>query len=89
MTQQNRDQSADPRLVSPTSMTSVCIKIKDGGMRFHNYPGIQRGYELDVKLDALLDEMGDGSILSPIKIVRVYPNGKRKSEDVRIYIPDD
>ena len=79
---------SDVRLLKPAT-TTVVIRTKDGHERMHRYPGIQRGWDLDMKLDAVMDEMDDGAIRSPVQIIREHANGKTKTEDVRIYSPDE
>ena len=58
--------------------------------RSFKYPGIQKGWHLDMKIDAVMDEMDDGKIVSPIKIVRHYRRrhceGAKRS---KIYSPVD
>ena len=55
----------------------------------HIYPGIQRGWDLDMKLDAVMDEMDDGAIRSPVEIIRQHSDGRVKTENIRIYSPDE
>ena len=67
------------------SRTEVRMRLTCGSERRFVYPGIQKGWELDLKLDALMDEMCYEAIVSPMKIVRHYPSGKVTGEDIRIY----
>lgn len=69
--------------------TTVHICLKDGSERSFRYPGILKGYVLDIRLDAVMDEMDDGNILSPIKIFRDYGDGSVRTEDLKIYSPVD
>ena len=68
--------------------TTVVFRFIDGQERMHRFPGIQSGYRLDIKLDAIMDEMGDNTIVSPISIIRELPDGRVKTEDLRLYNPD-
>jgi len=79
---------SDVRLLKPAT-TTVVIRLKNGYERMHRYPGIQKGWDLDMKLDALMDEMDDGAIKSPVQIIREHADGKVKTEDIRIYSPDE
>ena len=81
-------KTTKPELLKP-AMTTVIIRLKSGHERMYRYPGIQRGFDLDVKLDALMDEMDDGAIKSPIQIVREHADGRVKTENIRIYSPDE
>ena len=76
------------RSPGPTS-TTVVIRMKTGQERMHIYPGIQRGWDLDMKLDAVMDEMDDGAIRSPVEIIRQHADGRVKTENIRIYSPDE
>ena len=76
------------RSPGPTS-TTVVIRMKTGHERMHIYPGIQRGWDLDMKLDAVMDEMDDGAIRSPVEIIRQHADGRVKTENIRIYSPDE
>ena len=44
---------------------------------------------MDLKLDALMDEMDEETVMSPISIIREHPDGRVKTEDLRIYNPND
>ena len=79
---------SDVRLLKPAT-TTVVIRMKNGHERMHRYPGIQKGWELDLKLDAVMDEMDDGAIKSPVQIIREHADGRVRTEDIRIYSPDD
>ena len=79
---------SDVRLLKPAT-TTVVIRLKNGYERMHRYPGIQKGWDLDMKLDALMDEMDDGAIKSPVQIIREHSDGKVMTEDIRIYSPDE
>jgi len=79
---------SDVRLLKPAT-TTVVIRLKNGYERMHRYPGIHKGWDLDMKLDALMDEMDDGAIKSPVQIIREHADGKVKTEDIRIYSPDE
>ena len=63
--------------------------MKNGLERMHRFPGILNGWEMNYRLDALMDEMDDGAIRSPVQIIREHANGKTKTENVRIYSPDE
>lgn len=79
---------SDVRLLKPAT-TTVVIRMKNGHERMHRFPGILNGWEMNYRLDALMDEMDDGAIRSPVQIIREHANGKTKTEDVRIYSPDE
>ena len=79
---------SDVRLLKPAT-TTVVIRMKNGQERMHRFPGILNGWEINYRLDALMDEMDDGAIKSPVQIIREHANGKTKTEDVRIYSPDE
>ena len=79
---------SEPQLLKPAT-TTVVIRMKNGHERMHRYPGIQKGWELDMKLDAVMDEMDDGAIKSPVQIIREHADGRVRTEDIRIYSPDD
>ena len=79
---------SDVRLLKPAT-TTVVIRMKNGHERMHRFPGILNGWEINYRLDALMDEMDDGAIKSPVQIIREHANGKTKTEDVRIYSPDE
>ena len=78
----------EPQLLKPAT-TTVVIRMKSGHERMHRFPGILNGWEMNFRLDALMDEMDDGAILSPVQIIREHANGKTKTENVRIYSPDE
>ena len=65
--------------------TTVHLTLKDGVERSFRLPGIQKGMALDIKIDALIDEMDDGNIASPISIIRQHPNGDVTREEMKIY----
>ena len=79
---------SDVRLLKPAT-TTVVIRMKNGHERMHRFPGILTGWEMNFRLDALMDEMDDGAIRSPVQIIREHANGKTKTENVRIYSPDE
>ena len=70
-------------------MTTVIIRLKSGHERMHRYAGILKGWDLDIRLDAVMDEMDDGQIASPVQIIREHANGTVKTENLRIYSPDE
>ena len=77
-----------PKPLARPATTTVVFRFIDGQERMHRFPGIQSGYRLDIKLDAIMDEMGDNTIVSPISIIRELPDGRVKTEDLRLYNPD-
>ena len=77
-----------PQLLKPAT-TTVVIRMKNGHERMHRFPGILNGWEMNYRLDALMDEMDDGAIRSPVQIIREHANGKTNTENVTIYSPDD
>ena len=64
--------------------TTVIIHMKTGEFRMHRFPGIQQGFDLDLKLNHLLNEMNDGNIKSPIKVVRKDAKGVFKTQEIKI-----
>ena len=80
--------SSEPQLLKP-AITTVVIRMKNGHERMHRFPGILKGWDMNFRLDALMDEMDDGAIRSPVQIIREHANGKTRTEDVRIYSPDE
>ena len=52
-------------LTRPAS-TTVVFRFIGGQERMHRFPGIQGGWRLDLKLDALMDEMDEDTVMSPI-----------------------
>ena len=79
---------SEPQLLKPAT-TTVVIRMKNGHERMHRFPGILRGWDMNFRLDALMDEMDDGAIKSPVQIIREHADGKVKTEDIRIYSPDE
>jgi len=79
---------SDVRLLKPAT-TTVVIRMKNGHERMHRFPGILNGWEMNFRLDALMDEMDDGAIRSPVQIIREHANGKTKTENVTIHSPDE
>ena len=75
-------------LARPAS-TTVVFRFIGGQERMHRFPGIQGGWRLDLKLDALMDEMDENTVMSPISIIREHPDGRVKTEDLRIYNPNE
>ena len=80
--------SRTPKPLTRPATTTVVFRFFDGQERMHRFPGIQSGYRLDIKLDAIMDEMGDNMIVSPISIIRELPDGRVKSESLKLYNPD-
>ena len=78
---------SDVRLLKPAS-TTVVIRMKNGHERMHRFPGILKGWDMNFRLDAVLDEMDDGAIKSPVQIIREHADGRVRTEDIRIYSPD-
>ena len=64
--------------------TTVIIHLKTGEYRMHRFPGIQQGFDLDLKLNHLLNEMNDGNIKSPVKVVRKHVDGSFKTQEIKI-----
>ena len=71
-----------PTKVSPE--TTIIIHLKTGEFRVHKFPGIQKGFDLDMKLNALLNEMHDGNIKSPVKVVRKSAEGIFKTQEIKL-----
>ena len=64
--------------------TTVIIHLKTGEYRMHRFPGIQHGFDLDLKLNHLLNEMHDGNIKSPVKVIRKHADGSFKTQEIKI-----
>ena len=64
--------------------TIVILHLKTGEYRMHRFSGIQQGFDLDLKLNHLLNEMNDGNIKSPVKVVRKYADGSFKTQEIKI-----
>ena len=76
-------------MLSRPAFTTVVINLRSGHQRMHRFHGIHQGFELDIKLDALMDEMDDGNILSPVQVIREHKDGSTRTEEIRIYSPDE
>ena len=64
--------------------TTVVINFKGGEYRMHRFPGLLEWFELDMKLHSLLDEMNDGNIQSPIKVIRKDAEGAFKTQLINV-----
>ena len=79
---------SEPQLLKPAT-TTVVIRMKNGHERMHRFPGILRGWDMNFRLDALMDEMDDGAIRSPVQIIREHSNGTTHTQNVTIHGPDE
>ena len=78
-------QQDEPKIkASPRPETTVIIHLKTGQYRMHRFPGIQNGFELDLKLNSLLNEMHDGNIKSTVKVVRKHADGSFRTQEIKI-----
>lgn len=78
---------SSPKPPARPATTTVHIALKDGAERFFRYPGILKGWPLDMRLDAVMDEMDEGTIESPVRVFRDFGDGTVKREEITIYSP--
>ena len=67
-----------------STATTLIINLKKGGFRSYRFPGILEGFELDLRLNSILDEMHDGNISSPLKVVRKTSDGIYRIQEIKL-----